>query len=77
MLEDDVIAETKRTVFKGFELQSHLRGKGKRSRNEQDDSEQDEMTKPDIGSLDLSVSRKDGGDSDDHPTKNAKLLRPN
>ena len=76
MLEDDVIATTKRTVANTSESRSCSRGKGKRSRNEQDDSEQDEMSKSKAGSLDLSVSRKKGGDPNDRPTENAKLLSP-
>ena len=77
MLEDDGIAETERTVVKASELWSYSRGKGKRSRNEQDDNEQDERSKPEARSLDLIVSRKEGGDPDDRPTENAKLLLPN
>ena len=63
MLEDDVIAATKLTVASAFESRSYSRGKGKRSLNEQDDNEQDVRSKPEVGSLDLSVSRKDGGRS--------------
>ena len=59
MLEDDVIAATKRTVASISKSQSYSRGKGKRSHNEQDDNEQDEKSKPEARSLDLSVSRKE------------------
>ena len=75
--EDDVIATTKRTVASASESWSYSRGKGKRSRNEQDDIEHDERSKPEAGSLGLSVSHKEGGDPDDRPTENVKLLLPN
>ena len=52
-------------------------GKGKRSGNEQDDIEHDERSKPEAGSLDLSVSHKEGGNPDDRPSENVKLLLPN
>ena len=65
MLEDDVIAATKQTVANTFELWIYSRGKGRRSRNEQDDNEQDERSRLKAGSLDLSVSRKEGADPDD------------
>ena len=39
MLEDDVIATTRRTVTNASESRSYSRGKGKRSHNEKDDSE--------------------------------------
>ena len=75
MLENDVTVATKRTVAIASETQSYSRGK--RSRNEQHDSERDERSKPEVVSLDLSVSRREGGDPDDSPSKNGKLLRPN
>ena len=68
MLENDVIVATKRTVASAFKLRSYSRGKGKRSCNEQDDSKQDERSKPKARSLNLSVSRKEGGDLDDRLT---------
>ena len=64
-------------VASTFEYRSYLRGKRKRSRKEQDESEHDEWSKPEAGSLDLSVSCKEMGDLDDRPTENARLLRPN
>ena len=72
-----IIAATRQKVANTFESRSYLRGKGKKSRNEQDDNEQDERSKPKVGSLNFSVSGKEGGDPDDRPTKNAKFLRPN
>ena len=63
MLKDDVIVVTRRTVVRASESRSYSRGKGKRSRNEQDDNEHDKRSKPEVGSLDLNVSRKEGGQS--------------
>ena len=60
MLEDNVIAATKRTVSNASESQSYSRGKGKKSCNEQDDNKHDERSRPEVGSLDLSVSHKEG-----------------
>ena len=40
-------------------------------------NEQDERINLEARSLDLSVSCKEGGDPDDHPTENARVLRPN
>ena len=71
MLEDNVIAATKSMVARASESQSYLRDKGKRSHNEQD-----ERSKPEAGSPDLNVSRKEGDDPDDCPTDNAKFLHP-
>ena len=77
MLKDDVIAGTRQTIASTFESRSYSRGKGKRSHNEQDGRKHDERSKLEAGSLDLSVSRKEGGDPDDRSTENAKLLLPN
>ena len=77
MLEDDVIAATKKMVASASESRSYTRSKGKKSCNEQDDNKQDERSKLEAGSLDLSVTRKEGVDPDDCSTENGKLLCPN